>query len=196
MSDLDDTLDAVARGDIVVIPTDTVYGIAASPVIPTALEAIFALKGRSRTKALPVLGYSLDALDSVASFDERARRVAEMYWPGPLTLVLGRAAGFDADLGGDDDGTVAVRVPALDITLALLALSGPLAVTSANLSGEPDALSVETARAVFGDRVAAYLGGAVTSGTPSTVVSLVGDPEVLREGALPGRDVLDNALAS
>ena len=196
MSDLDDALDALARGDIVVIPTDTVYGVAASPAIPAALDAVFALKGRSRSKALPVLGDSLEALISVANFDARARRVAERFWPGPLTIVLERAPGFDADLGGENRGTVAVRVPAHDVTLGLLARSGPLAVTSANPSGESEARSVEDARAAFGDLVDTYLDGGVASGTISTVVSLVGDPTVLREGALPGEDVLGDALAS
>lgn len=196
MDDLERVLDALARGRIVVIPTDTVYGVAASPAKSTAVEAIFELKGRSRTKALPVLGDSLDALNAVASFDDRARRLAEKFWPGPLTMVLRRALGFEADLGGDDPETIAVRIPALDLTRALLARSGPLAVTSANLSGEPEATSVEEARVWFGDRVAAYLDGGAAQGTQSTVISLVGAPKVLREGALRGEDLLGDALAS
>lgn len=186
----------MSAGRIVVIPTDTVYGIAASPDIPGAIDAIFELKGRSRAKALPVLGDSIDSLSRIAVFDDRARTAATKFWPGPLTLVLPRATGWTVDLGGDDRATVAVRVPALEITRALLELSGPLAVTSANPSGEAEARSVDEARARFGDRVGAYLDGGVAQGVPSTVLSLVGEPAVLREGAIASRDLLGDALAS
>ena len=196
MDDIEGVIDALSAGGVVVIPTDTVYGVAVSPTNPTGIAAIFELKGRSHAKALPVLGDSMEALGRIAVFDERARRAAVKFWPGPLTLVLPRAAGFTVDLGGDDRTTVAVRVPALDLTRALLARTGPLAVTSANLSGEPEARSVDEARARFGDRVAAYLDGGVAEGLPSTVLSLVGEATVLREGAIASRDLLGDALAS
>lgn len=196
MVDIDSVVDALSAGGVVVIPTDTVYGVAVSPTIPTGIAAIFELKGRSHAKALPVLGDSMEALGRIAVFDERARRAAAKFWPGPLTLVLPRAADFTVDLGGDDRTTVAVRVPAFELTRALLARTGPLAVTSANLSGEPEARSVDEARARFGDRVAAYLDGGVTEGLPSTVLSLVGEATVLREGAIVSRDLLGDALAS
>ena len=196
MDDVDSVVDALSAGGIVVIPTDTVYGVAASPGIPGAIDAIFELKARSRAKALPVLGDSIDSLARIANFDDRARTAAAKFWPGPLTLVLPRAPGWTVDLGGDDRATVAVRVPALEVTRALLERSGPLAVTSANPSGEAEARSVDEARARFGDRVAAYLDGGVAQGVPSTVLSLVGEPVMLREGAIRSEDLLGDALAS
>ena len=196
MDDIGRVVEALSDGGIVVIPTDTVYGIAASPDIPAGIAAIFELKARSRSKALPVLGDSVENLARIAVFDERARTAAAKFWPGPLTLVLPRATGWTVDLGGDDPTTVAVRVPALDLTRALLERSGPLAVTSANPSGEAEARSVDEARERFGDRVAAYLDGGAAGGVPSTVLSLIGEPTVLREGAIASGDLLGDALAS
>jgi L-threonylcarbamoyladenylate synthase len=185
----DDALAALRAGRLVVLPTDTVYGVAASPSQPEAIAAIFRVKGRPQDKPLPVLGADLEQLLSIAVFDERAERLAARFWPGPLTLVLPRAAGFDADLGGAGRDSVAVRVPASDVTRALLAEAGPLAVTSANLSGRPDPASVAEARTALGDAVAVYVDSGPAGGLPSTVVSLLGEPEVLRIGALDAAEL-------
>ena len=191
MNELNDAIQALEQGLLVVIPTDTVYGIAARPDLPAAVAAIFGAKGRPTDKALPVLGSDFRALSAVARLDARAAKLAEKFWPGPLTIVVPRAEGFDHDLGGVQDGTVAVRVPASEMARALLTATGPLAVTSANLTGAPPAATVEEAHDALGDRVAVYLDEGPAGGDPSTVVSLTSEqPEVLREGAAPTDEVL------
>ena len=190
MSSLQDALAALANGKAIVLPTDTVYGVGARPDDPSAVASIFRAKGRPEEKALPVLAADVAALEPVAVFEERAVRLAQRFWPGPLTLVLPRAAGFTHDLGGGNDGTIAVRIPAFDRTLELLSESGPLAVTSANRSGEPAAATVEEARAALGHAIDVFLDGGRVGGAPSTVVHLVGEPAILREGALGKREIL------
>jgi len=183
-------VNALREGEVVVIPTDTVYGLACLPRLPEAVAKVFLLKERPGDKALPVLGDGLGALEAVATFDERATELARRFWPGPLTLVLPRASSFTYDLGGDDHATVAVRVPLNRVALELLGETGPLATTSANRSGEPPATSAAEARDIFGDDVVAYVDGGPCRGSPSTVLSLVGPPRVLREGALTAGEVL------
>lgn len=184
MSTLRQALDALAAGRPVVLPTDTVYGVGARPDRPAAIAAIFSAKGRPEDKALPVLGADLSALRSVGVFTETASLLGRRFWPGPLTLVVPRADGFDHDLGGTDAGTVAVRIPAFAPTLGLLRQSGPLAVTSANRSGEPPAATVDAARSALGHAIDVFVDGGRVGGAPSTVVSLVDGLVVLREGAL------------
>lgn len=181
---------ALAAGEVAILPTDTVYGLAASPRAPAAIARVFALKGRPGDKALPVLAASLDDLASVAVITPAAAAVARRFWPGPVTIVVERAAGFDPDLGGPGDGTVAVRIPDCKPALEVLAAAGPLAVTSANRSGAPPATTADGARAAFGDAVVHVLDGGTSAGTPSTVVSLVGGPRLLRSGALDPDSVL------
>jgi L-threonylcarbamoyladenylate synthase len=188
-------------GRLVVIPTDTVYGIAARPDDPAAIAAVFAVKERPSDKPLPILAATPSDLDQIAQLGDLARRAAR-HWPGPLTLVVPRAPGFDLDLGGAPGGGsesrgggaesqgVAVRVPACEVALELLRASGPLAVTSANLSGDRPATTVAEARAALGAKVRAYLDGGVCAGRPSTVVSLVGDIELLRAGPIPFRQLV------
>lgn len=187
---MNEVLEALRSGGVAVIPTDTVYGLACLPRLREAVERIFALKGRPDNKPLPVLGDGIEALKAVAAFDRRAEELARRFWPGPLTLVLARHPGFTHDLGGDDLATVAVRVPQSEVALELLGEIGPLATTSANRSGEPPATSADEARSIFGDEVA-YLDGGPCRGLPSTVLSLVGSPRVLREGALAPDEVLE-----
>jgi L-threonylcarbamoyladenylate synthase len=180
---------ALAAGELVVVPTDTVYGLAALPTDRDAIERIYAAKGRPEAKPIPVLGASLADLESVVTFDESARNLGERHWPGPLTLVLARAAGFTADLGGTGAKGVAVRVPNCAPALSLLKRTGPLAVTSANRSGEAPATTVKEARSALGEWVSVFIDGGRCAGEPSTVISLVGEPRILRDGpiAISGR---------
>ena len=171
------------------MPTDTVYGIAALPQRADAVARIFDLKGRPDDKPLPVLGASRADLSAVARFDEDAVAVTDRFWPGPLTLVLPRADGFDADLGGDDKTTVAVRVPQSPLALALLRNAGPLAVTSANRSGEPPSATIEEARGYFEDGVALYLDEGPSNGASSTVASLIDGLTILRAGPVSEDDL-------
>ena len=184
MRDLDAAANSLRGGGIAVIPTDTVYGIGCVPRLSGAVGKVFELKGRPADKAIAVLGDGVGALETVAEFDERAQRMARTFWPGPLTLVLPRVHGFSHDLGGVGDGSIAVRVPQHPVALELLSITGPLAVTSANLSGEAPATTVVEARAIFSDRVDAYVDGGTCTGLPSTVLALIGPPMVLREGSL------------
>jgi tRNA threonylcarbamoyl adenosine modification protein (Sua5/YciO/YrdC/YwlC family) len=179
---------ALMGGGVAVIPTDTVYGLAASLTEPGAIERVFELKGRPPTKSLPVLGASLDALRVIAAFDGDAEALGRKHWPGPLTLVLARAPGFVVDLGGDWSSTVAVRVPDRAVTLELLEITGPLAVTSANRSGEEPASTPAEARAAFGADVPLLDDGPL-AGEVSTVLSLVAGRTILREGAIPATDL-------
>lgn len=190
MSTLEEATAALERGALVVIPTDTVYGLAAHLGHPDAIARIFEAKGRPPEKPIPVLGASLAQLSDVAVFDERARKLAARFWPGPLTLILPRAEGFTTDLGGDETRTVGVRVPKEPRVLELLGMTGPLAVTSANRSGEAEATSLEEARAALGESVAAYVDGGRCVGTPSTIVFLVGERRLLREGLIPSEVVV------
>ena len=179
---------AIHSGALVVVPTDTVYGIGGRP--ESAAE-IFDLKSRPREKALPVLGCDVPALAAGAELDDRARVLADEHWPGPLTLVVPRAPAFTADLGGTDRSTVAVRIPAHPVALELLRATGPLAVTSANVSGEPPATTYDQACALAPDL--ACLDGGDCDGVPSTVLGLVGEPRVLREGAIEADQLLERA---
>jgi L-threonylcarbamoyladenylate synthase len=190
MTELDDALEALDAGGLVVIPTDTVYGIAAA-LIPDAIAKVFEIKGRPRDKPLPVLGASSLQLERVATLDDRARRLADDYWPGPLTLVLPRASGFEIDLGRAGDASVAIRVPDHALARLVLERSGPLAVTSANPSGEGPATTVDETRRWLGDRVGAYLdGGRCVGAEPSTVLSLTDGPKLVRVGPIPERELL------
>ncbi|HEX2295244.1 MAG TPA: L-threonylcarbamoyladenylate synthase [Actinomycetota bacterium] len=178
---LTDAVAAIRSGTMAIIPTDTVYGIAA---LPEAAVAIFDVKRRPRDKALPVLGSDAAQLGGIAELDDRARALADEHWPGPLTIVVRRKQSFAPDLGGDDPTTVAVRVPAHPVAQELLRATGPLAVTSANVSGEPPATTYEEACALAGGPGVVCLDGGTCDGVPSTVLSLVGEPRVLRRGAL------------
>lgn len=180
---------AARRGALIVLPTDTVYGVGTRPDDAQATARVFAAKQRPVELALPVLVADTPAARLIAVFDARADRLAEALWPGALTLVLPRtpeSAGWN--LGGDP-ATIGVRVPAHPLALAVLAAAGPLAVTSANRSGEPPAHTCEELLATFGDLVAVYLcQDEPLKGAASTVVDLAhSPPTVLRAGAVdPG----------
>ncbi|MDQ4059017.1 MAG: L-threonylcarbamoyladenylate synthase [Actinomycetota bacterium] len=182
VDDLEAAGAALRIGRLVVLPTDTVYGVGALPRSRGGVAGIFAAKGRSQRKAIPVLAASSEDLADVVVLDDRARALARSFWPGPLTLVVRRNPAWPYDLGGSDASTIAVRVPQNSLALALLERTGPLAVTSANRSDEPAATTVALARSALGDAVAVYLDGGVCDEAPSSVVSLVGEVRMLREG--------------
>ncbi|MGN6634409.1 MAG: L-threonylcarbamoyladenylate synthase [Oryzihumus sp.] len=177
---------AVRRGALVVLPTDTVYGVGADAFSPDAVAAVLAAKGRGREMPPPVLVPNPRTLDGLAtSVPAYARELVKAFWPGPLTVVLLAQSSLMWDLG-DTNGTVALRMPEDDVALALLDAVGPMAVTSANITGQPAATSVTAAAAQLGAAVSVYLDGGPTSGNvPSTIVDCTGDvPVVLREGGV------------
>jgi len=188
---LEDAAAAAARGDLVVFPTDTVYGIGTRPDDPAATDRLFAAKRRPRELELPVLLAAAAAADAVGVLDDRARRLATAFWPGALTLVVARAPGAAGwDLGGNHR-TVGIRVPRHPLARALLERTGPLATTSANRSGEPTPAELDGVERTFGDLVAVYLGEErALTGAPSTVLDLtVSPPAVVRAGAIAEREL-------
>ena len=193
MTTLADAISTLHGGGLVVIPTDTVYGLAGRADLADAVQAIFEVKGRPKERALPVLGAGVDDLRSVADFSDEALVLAARFWPGPLTLVVPRAKRFTFDLGGMDHSTVGVRVPAHPLALELLGETGPVAVTSANLSGHEAASTVDDAREMLGSSVTVYLDGGPLAGAPSTVARVGDGLEVLREGGV-GESELRDAL--
>lgn len=184
-----EALTALRSGKPVVIPTDTVYGVGALPSVAAAIEQVFWAKGRPKEKALPILAAEIGELEGIVVIDDAVRAVGERFWPGPLTLVLEREPDFVYDLGAGSAPTIAVRVPEHPLTLELLRESGPLAVTSANRSGESEARTVEAARAALGDVIEVFVDGGECHGSPSTIVSLVDGFEVLRRGSLDPEEV-------
>jgi tRNA threonylcarbamoyl adenosine modification protein (Sua5/YciO/YrdC/YwlC family) len=166
---------AIARGQLVVIPTDTVYGVAADAFSPAAVSLLLEAKGRGRQSPPPVLMPSVQTLHGLAdSVPEKVLALAEAFWPGGLTIVLDAQPSLRWDLG-DAHGTVAVRVPAHPVALELLAETGPLAVSSANLTGQPAAVTAGEAHDQLGARVEVYLdGGEATEGAASTIVDATG----------------------
>jgi tRNA threonylcarbamoyl adenosine modification protein (Sua5/YciO/YrdC/YwlC family) len=177
---------ALQTGDLVVLPTDTVYGIAADAFSPYAVSALLAAKGRGRDMPVPVLVGSLRTLDGlVDELGPLARALVEKHWPGPLTIVVRAAPSLAWDLG-ETRGTVAVRMPLQPVALEVLGQTGPLAVSSANRSGMPPAVTAAEAEQQLGDSVRVYLdGGSAGDPVPSTLVDLTGDrARVLRVGAL------------
>lgn len=182
---------AVQRGEVVVLPTDTVYGIGADAFTPAAVDALLAAKRRGRDMPVPVLVGSWTTLDGlVDTLPDTADRLRRAFWPGALTLVVRHAASLAWDLG-DAAGTVAVRMPLHPVAVELLARTGPMAVSSANVSGSPPAASAAEAERQLGDDVAVYL-DAGQSGEPvasSIVDCTVSPPRLLRTGAVPVDDL-------
>ena len=182
---LDATLVALRSGQVVGVPTDTVYGLAVDPANEEAVRSLFRIKGRGSHLPLAVLAASLDQVDGLVDWTEAQRRLVEPHWPGPLTAVLSARVSLAGGVGDHDRGTLAVRVPDHDLLRRLLAGSGPLAVTSANPSGSAPALDSVQARAMFGGRVPVYLEGERQGGEASTVVDLTRvPPVVLRDGPI------------
>lgn len=177
---------SVNSGKLVVIPTDTVYGIGCDAFDHKAVRALLAAKGRGRDMAPPVLIGSKRALDGIASdISDDARELIAAFWPGPLTVVVPYTPTLTWDLG-DTDGTVAVRMPLHPLALDLLKETGPMAVSSANKHGQPPAETATDAKSQLGSDVSVYLeAGPSEVNVPSTIVDCTAEPpQVLREGAL------------
>ncbi|WP_457962842.1 L-threonylcarbamoyladenylate synthase [Arthrobacter sp. D1-29] len=181
---------AISEKKCVVLPTDTVYGIAADAFSPHAVTMLLVSKGRSRTMPPPVLIPRLNALDGLATdVSADARKLAEAFWPGGLTLILHAQPSLDWDLG-ETKGTVALRMPADEVAQELLTLTGPLAVSSANRTGQAPAQTAAEARAQLADSVEVYLEGGVrplntAEALPSTIVDATGPLlRVVRNGAV------------
>ena len=183
---------AVREGALIAFPTDTVYGLGTSGLLPQAARRIFELKGRDSRKALPILVHSSDAARRWVEWTPAAQALAESFWPGPLTLVL-RAAPAARPLCSTGAETVAVRVPAHPAALALLEASGaPWASSSANLSGSPALTEGADVVEAFSGKIEWIVDAGPTGGTESTVVDLSGgEVRVLREGSVPRAQVLD-----
>ena len=184
---LEAAVDSVKRGELVVLPADASYGVAADAFQPDAVDALRATKGQGRDMPVPVLVGSWTGLDGLTLLVQpMVRELVEAFWPGGLTLVVEHAPSLAWDLG-DARGTVAVRMPLHPVALELLARTGPLGVSSANRSGQPAPVTAQEARDQLGYPVAVYLdGGPVVDPVPSTIVDVTGDvPRVLRLGAVP-----------
>ncbi|HEY3737700.1 MAG TPA: L-threonylcarbamoyladenylate synthase [Jatrophihabitans sp.] len=184
---LDAAVRAVTDGELIVLPTDTVYGIGADAFNPAAVAALLAAKGRGRDMPVPVLVGSWSTLEGLVSgISKRTRRLIEAFWPGGLTLVVEHAPSLSWDLGDARD-TVAVRMPLHPVAIELLERTGPMAVSSANRTGQPAAMTAAGAREQLGDSVSVYLdGGPAAVGVASSIVDVTGAvPVLLRAGAVP-----------
>lgn len=191
---------ALGRNELVVLPTDTVYGLGCDAFSPQAVAKLLQAKGRGRQSPPPVLIANPSMLDGLAlDVPQLARKLAETFWPGALTMIFKAQPSLTWDLG-ETKGTVALRMPDHKIALALLEETGPLAVSSANLTGEPAAISCEQAANYLGDKVKVYLdAGTSPKGEASTIVDMTelvdeltdsGEPvsrgrvKIVRRGAL------------
>ena len=183
---------ALGTGRLVVLPTDTVYGVAADAFTPAAVQRLLDAKGRGRQSPPPVLIPNTATLDALAAeVVAPVRALAEAFWPGPLTLVLRAQPSLSWDLG-DTAGTVALRIPDHPLALEILRETGPLAVSSANTTGDPAARTIDEARGMLGDAVEVYLdaGPVRGDGTASTIVDATaltaagGALRILRDGAI------------
>jgi len=181
---------ALSAGQLVCLPTDTVYGLAADPFHTGAVDRVFAAKRRPRDMELPMLVADVSqALELSVAVPEGARRLMDRFWPGALTVVVPRRPDLDADLGSDD-ATIGVRCPAHVVPRALCRAIGPIATTSANLSGSPTPATAAEVAELFGDAVAVVLDAGVCAGSPSTVIDCTGaEVKLLREGRVPWSEV-------
>ncbi|HVY11840.1 MAG TPA: L-threonylcarbamoyladenylate synthase [Mycobacteriales bacterium] len=183
---LEEAAAAIRSGELVVLPTDTVYGVGADAFLPSAVEALLAAKGRDRSMPVPVLVASPSMLTAVVDqMPEQAVALSEKFWPGALTLVMRHTAHLAWDLG-DSKGTVAVRMPANTLAQDLISRTGPLAVSSANRSGHEAATTMMDARLQLGASVSVYLDDGPSGGSvASTIIDVTGErPRLLRAGAL------------
>lgn len=184
-------ISAVKDGRLVVLPTDTVYGIGADAFDALAVAALLAAKGRGRDMPVPVLVGSWHTIDGLAlTVPHTARELVRAFWPGALSLVVRQAPSLQWDLG-DARGTVMVRMPLHPVAIEVLREVGPMAVSSANISGSPPATTADDAHRQLGDLVKVYLdAGPSERQAASTIVDLTGDaPRILRTGPVSADDV-------
>jgi len=178
-------VDVLKNGGLVAFPTDTVYGLAALPFKAECVEGLFSAKGRTNTRAIAILIGIYHDLKRVADqFDEKSLRLAHRFWPGPLTMVVPKIPTLPNVLS--QDGTIGVRMPDQPVALALLRRIGPLAVTSANISGQDNTNDAEEVYKQLNGRVHLILdGGKTLGGIPSTVVDCISiTPTILRQGPI------------
>jgi L-threonylcarbamoyladenylate synthase len=194
-------VEAVKSGELVVLPTDTVYGIGADAFTPHAITALHNARGADQRVPPPVLVGSRHTLDGlVYSLPKAARELADAFWPGALTIMVEHSPSLHWDLG-DTGGVVGVRMPLHPVALEVLREVGPMAVTTANRVGQPAPLTAEEARDQLEYSVRIYLeAGPAVDPAPSTIVDVTGDaPRVLRDGAVPLeklRDVVPDIIAA
>jgi L-threonylcarbamoyladenylate synthase len=192
ISTIEDAVEALRAGELVVYPTETFYGIAADPSSKSALKRLFAIKGRDAAKTVAMIAADTGSAFSLArDVSPIARRLAECFWPGPLTLVLPAGAQIASELVGSTGG-VGVRVSSHPTARALAAgLDRPITATSANRTGEPPAKALADARKALGRKVKVYLeGGTLGRSAPSTVLEVAGNQwRIIREGAVSGSQI-------
>jgi L-threonylcarbamoyladenylate synthase len=184
---------AVKNGGLVVLPTDTVYGLGADAFSSTAVAALLAAKGRGRDMPVPVLVGSWQTIDGLAlSVTTPMRTLVRAFWPGALSLVVRQAPSVLWDLG-DARGTVMLRMPLHPVAIELLREVGPMAVSSANISGRPPAVDAENAREQLGELVDVYLdGGPSAQQAASTILDLTGSqPRILRSGPVSAERIAE-----
>lgn len=177
---------AIGQRELIVLPTDTVYGVGADAFSPQAVAVLLAAKGRSRQSPPPVLIGDIRVLDALAvDIPTSARELAQTFWPGALTLIFNAQPSLSWDLG-ETRGTVALRLPNDDLAQQILRQTGPLAVSSANRHGQPAATSVKQAQDALGEAIAVYINdGARSQQQASTIVDCTVTPHrVLRSGAI------------
>jgi tRNA threonylcarbamoyl adenosine modification protein (Sua5/YciO/YrdC/YwlC family) len=188
---IDAAVAALRTGAVVAVPTDTVYGLAVDPTIPGGTDTLFALKDRPRSLELPVLIASVEQAEELAGpagLSNTARDLADVFWPGALTIVVPRRPGLAWDLGGGGR-TIGLRVPDHAVARALCGEVGALATTSANVHGEAPCTDAAAVVRAFGPTLVVVDGGRC-DGAPSTVVSVLDGVQCLREGAVAWGDVL------
>ena len=186
-------VDAVKAGRLVVMPTDTVYGLGCDAFDNQAVASLLRAKHRGPDMPVPVLVGSWNTIEGlVREYSPAARTLVEAFWPGGLSLVVNQAPSLPWNLG-DTAGTVMLRMPLHPIAIEILRRTGPMAVSSANISGRPPATTAAEAREQLGESVAVYLdGGPAEKAMPSTIVDLTDvSPKILREGAISAEQIAE-----
>ena len=174
----------IKNEEVVGIPTETVYGIGVDPLSQAAVDKIFNLKERDENKPLSILVHSFHDLIKLKIIS-KVPEIVELYWPGPLTIIVESELNFADGVGTKNPNSIGVRVPANELTLELLKKTGPLAVTSANISGQEDITNEKDAESLFGDKIGHYLQGSALHGSGSTIVDFRDEEfKVIREGPL------------
>ena len=174
----------IKNEEVVGIPTETVYGIGVDPHSQAAVDKIFNLKERDENKPLSILVHSFHDLIKLKIIS-KVPEIVELYWPGPLTIIVESELNFADGVGTKNPNSIGVRVPDNELALELLKKTGPLAVTSANISGQEDITNEKDAESVFGDKIGHYLQGSALHGSGSTIVDFRDEEfKVIREGPL------------